>query len=95
MKYFSEKLNKFYDTEKACAEAEEAQEKARVEAEEKKKALAEQRATRAKEVEKAYEAMTEARQNYNKVLNDFLKDYGSFHATFTNTSPFFSFFDWF
>ena len=43
MKFYSEKLNKVFDTEEACAEAESAQEKAVAEAEAKKKALAEER----------------------------------------------------
>lgn len=95
MKYFSEKLKKLFDSEQACAEAEEAQEKALADAEAKRKALAEERANRAKEVEEKYKAAIDAKKEYDKALRAFLKDYGSFHATFTSTDPFFSLFDWF
>lgn len=95
MKFYSEKLNKVFDTQEACAEAESAQEKAVAEAEAKKKALAEERANRAKAVEDAYRKAIEAKQEYDKILQEFLKDYGSFHATFKTTDPFFGIFDWF
>ena len=39
------------------------------------------RAKRAKEVETAISAAESAQKKANKLLNDFLKDYGSFHAT--------------
>ena len=95
MKFYSEKLNKVYDTEQACVEAESAHDKAIAEAEAKKKALVEERATRAKEVEDLYKAAVEAKKAYDEKLRDFLKDYGSFHATFKNVDPFFTLFDWF
>lgn len=95
MKYFSEKLNKMFDSEDACAEAESAHEKAMAEAEAKKKALADERANRAKEVEDLYKLAVEAKQNYDAKLREFLKDYGSFHLTFRDVDPFFSLLDWF
>jgi len=95
MKFYSESLNKMFDSADACAEAESAHEKAMAEAEAKKKALADERASRAKEVEEAYKTAVEAKKVYNEKLQDFLKDYGSFHATFKNVDPFFSFLDWF
>lgn len=95
MKYFSEKLNKVFDTEEACVKAERAHETAIAEAEAKKKALAEERATRAKEVEELYKAAVEAKKAYDEKLKEFLRDYKTFHATFKTTDPFFSFFDWF
>ena len=95
MKFYSEKLNKVYDTEQACVEAESAHDKAIAEAEAKKKALVEERATRAKEVEDLYKAAVEAKKAYDEKLRAFLKDYGSFHATFKNVDPFFSLLDWF
>lgn len=81
MKYYSEKLNKLFDTQEACARAEKEHEKAVAEVEAKKKALADERAKRAKEVESAYNAVIAAKKDYQKVLNDFVKDYGSFHMT--------------
>ena len=95
MKYFSEKLNKVFDTEKACVEAEMAHDKTVAEAEAKKKALADERANRAKAVEELYDKAVKAKQEYDKALQGFLKDYGSFHATFKTTDPFFGIFDWF
>jgi len=94
MKYFSEKLNKIFDSAEACEEAEVAHDKAIAEAEAKKKALADERATRAKEVEDLYKAAVEAKKAYNIALQDFLKDYGSFHFTMKDVDPFFGVFDW-
>ena len=95
MKYFSEVLNQVFDSAEECAQAEEAHNKALAEAEAKKKALTDERANRAKEVEDAYRKAIEAKRDYDKLLGDFLKDYGSFHATFKTTDPFFGIFDWF
>lgn len=91
MKYFSEKTKRFYDDEKTCvaAEAEFDEKLAKIEAE--KKALAEARKERAKEVEDAYIASREAEKKYIELRNAFVKDYGSFHMTIRNQevpSPF-------
>ena len=59
------------------------------------KALADARAARAKEVEDLYKNAVEAKKLYDEALRAFLKDYGSFHATFKNVDPFFSLLDWF
>lgn len=88
MKYFSEKLNKLFETAEACAEAEEAHDKAIAEAEAKKKALTEARAERAKEIDRLYEEMIKAQKTHAKAVNDFVKDYGSYHKTYR------SFEDW-
>ena len=79
MKFYSEMLKKFYDTQSDCETAEKQAIEAKEKAETKAKALVEQRASRAKEVENAY-----------KVLNDFCKDYGSYHFSVTGqeTDPF-------
>lgn len=95
MKFYSEKLNKMFDDDKSCLKAEEEHEKAVAEAEAKKKALADERANRAKAVEELYRKAIEAKQEYDKALREFLKDYGSFHATFKTSDPFFGIFDWF
>lgn len=70
MKYYSEKLNKVFDTEDELKTAEEEQEK-KYAVQLKKK---EERAERAKEVENAY-------KEYRKLLNAFIKDYGYYHQT--------------
>ena len=106
MKYFSELLNRVYNSEEECIEAEEKHKKALAEAEEKrqkavaeakakKEALANERAERAKKIEELYKAAAAAEREYKTALNDFIKDYGSFHATFKTTDPFFSILDWF
>ena len=95
MKIYSEVLNKMFDTEKECVEAEKAHEKQLAEAEAKKKALTEERASRAKNVEDLYKQAVEAKAAYDKELRAFLDDYGSFHCTLKNVDPFFGFFDWF
>ena len=94
MKFYSEKLNQLFNTYELCAQAEEEHDKAVAEAEAKKKALADERANRAKEVEELYKQAIEAKRTYDEALQAFLKDYGSFHATFKTTDPFFGIFDW-
>lgn len=92
MKYYSETLNKVFENEKDCLNAEK-EYKAKVEAEEKrKKELADSRKTRAKEVEDAYKAVINAQKHYNELLTSFCKEYGSFHMTFSTTDDFRSLF---
>lgn len=93
MKYYSDKIRKFYDTEEECVKAEKAYTD-KLEAEERKKQeLAAQRKTRAKEVEDARTAAIEAQKNYKKLVNDFCKDYGSFHFTYGGKPDSFSIWD--
>lgn len=84
MKYYSEELKRFYDTEEECMRATNQflDEKKREAEEANKKAKA--RAERAKEVEEAQKAMRQAEKNYHDVLEKFLKDYGSYHMTATS-----------
>lgn len=82
MKYYSEKTKKFYEDEAACKEAEESFDKQLVAIETKKKELAEARGARAKEVEDAYKKLQEANKEYRELLEKFIKDYGSYHATY-------------
>jgi hypothetical protein len=92
MKYYSETLNKVFENEKDCLNAEK-EYKAKVEAEEKrKKELADSRKARAKEVEDAYKAVIDAQKHYNELKNKFVDDFGSFHMTFSTTDDFHSLF---
>ena len=92
MKYYSETLNKVFENEKDCLNAEK-EYKAKVEAEEKrKKELADSRKARAKEVEDAYKAVIDAKKHYNELKNKFVDDFGSFHMTFSTTDDFHSLF---
>ena len=86
MKYFSEVLNKTFDSEKECLEAENlaklAKEKADKEAKEKK----EKRAARAAEVEQAIKDSAAAQKKAEELLKAFVKDYGSYHTTLKDVS---------
>lgn len=95
MKYYSETLNKVFDSEEACQEAESQHEQKLAAQQARKEALASERSARAKEVETAYRAAADAGRAYNEVLGRFLKDYGSYHATFKDIDPFFDVFDLF
>ena len=77
MKYFSEITKKVYNTpeELETAEKEVLDEQ---KAQEEKSA---KRAERAKEVEEAYAKAADVEEQADKLLNEFLKDYGSFHTT--------------
>lgn len=92
MKYYSEKLNKFYDTPDACQRAEfEAKEKENLEKikkerevalakEKKEKAIAERKEA-AEKVESARKAFNEARKAYHNELSGFCQKYGTYHYT--------------
>lgn len=86
MKYYSEKTKKYYDDEKSCVSAEKEYDKAH--AVELRKT--EERKEAAKKVEDAYKKAVEAREEYNKILNEFLDEYGSYHMTVTDRVPTFS-----
>lgn len=73
MKYFSDKLNRVYETVEELETAEAELDRKNQE----KKKLVEERAARAKEVEEAYKA-------YRELLSKFCDDYGSFHTSFTS-----------
>ena len=94
MKFYSDVTKKFYDTEKACLEAEfkvkEEKNRAQIlrekqerEKKEKQEKLAAERKTRAQEVEKAREAMVAAQSKYREVLEAFVKDYHTYHLSLT------------
>lgn len=85
MKFYSEVTKGFYDSAKSCEEAEKEYNKALDEKKEKEKALKAKRKTRAKELEDAYKAIKEAEKKYSKLRNQFIKDYGSYHMTFTDS----------
>jgi len=106
MKYYAEKLNKFFDTPEECQRAEfEAKEQEnlarvkkereeRLAKEQKEKALAE-RKTAAEKVDAARKAMTEAQANYRKELEGFINKYGTYHYSTSNPDEVPNLFDWF
>lgn len=83
MKYYSELTKTFYETEKDCLKAEKEHTDALRKKEETEKKKTEQRKARAQEVEVARAKLTEAKKNYDKLLADFCKDYGSYHYSIT------------
>lgn len=87
MKIISEKTGKTYETVDECLTAEAEYDKTVAEEKAKKQALVDARKERATEVENAYKASVEAKNNYYKVLHNFIKDYGSFHMTFKDENP--------
>ena len=70
IKYYSELTKKLYDTQEDLQKAEITLTKSKAD-----------RAERAKEVEKALKEATEASKKANKLLQEFVKDYGSFKTT--------------
>lgn len=89
MKFYSEKLNKMFDTAAEVVQAEEVHDKKVAEEKAKKEQLVNARKSRADEVKKAFEdakkAQEKANEAYkkaNEVLSAFCKDYGAYHETF-------------
>lgn len=84
MKYYSEALNKMFDSEKELIAEEAKARNAEIEKQAIEKKKAEERKNRAAKVEQARIAANEAATNYHKLLADFCKDYGSYHYTIKN-----------
>lgn len=87
MYIYSEKTKQRYDTVDECLNAEKAWEEERAAEQERKQKLADERKTRAKEVEDAFKTAYE-------LLEAFTKDYNSFHFTIRADSPFKNFMNW-
>ena len=89
MKYYSEQLKKIFDSAAECEKAEADHKAALEEKERKQQELTAQRKERAAEVESAYKEMIDAQKKFYKLKGEFLKDYKSFHMTFsTQDTPF-------
>lgn len=89
--YYSEVLNKNFETENECLDAEKAHEEklAFVKAEREKKLelekqKKEERKARADEVTQAFKDADEARKHAYELMDQFCKDYGSFHTSYTS-----------
>jgi phage-related tail protein len=94
MKIYSEKTRKEYTTVEECLEAEAQFDAAKTKEEQKKKVLSENRKKRANEVEEAYKKMLEAQKTYCKLRNEFIREYGSYHMTFSiDSDDFHGFFE--
>ena len=78
MKYYSETLNKIYDTQEELISAECAYKK-KLDEQKKKEAEEAERLTKLKaEKEKRLQEINEAREAYNKLLRNYWKDYGDY-----------------
>jgi flagellar hook-basal body complex protein FliE len=86
MKYYSEKLNKIFDSEDECQKQEKAFLDKQKAEEEKQVKLAETRKARAKEVEDAYKKANEAYKEFLELKNKFIKDYRTIHMSFDELS---------
>ena len=96
MKYYSDKTKALYESEEACRQAEEAFEKQQIQAKleqarkereekERKEKDAAERKAMAAEVEAARKAMVEAQHAYHEKIDAFIKKYGTYHMTWTNS----------
>lgn len=92
MKFYSEILKEFFNSEAECSKAEN-DELTRMEKrkEEEEKLLTEKKA-RAAEVEKAYKEIIKATEHYNTLLTKFIKDYKSCHFKIPNNELFYKIF---
>mgnify|MGYP006369515041 FL=1 len=79
MKYYSDKTKKYYEEDQL--DVLKADEEAFDKENQKLEVAKAERAERAKEVEEAYKKAEEARREADKLLNDFVKGYKSFHFT--------------
>lgn len=90
MRIISDLTHQEYKTVAECEKAEAEFNRKKAEQEAAAKKLADNRKARATEVEKALENMRAAEKKYHDLLAAFVKDYGSFHYSFTDEkdSPF-------
>lgn len=93
MKYYSEMTDKVYETQEECEKAEEALVAKQKAEEEKQLALKNEREARSKEVVEAFKKAREAEAEAQKLLKEFVKDYGSFHISYNGKSSMPSMFD--
>lgn len=98
MKFYSELTKKFYNTTQECEKAEVEFKKSLDEEEAKKKAEQKERKEMAQEVSSAYDDYRKALQKYEELRNSFVKKFGTYHMTITDSSmktPFSIFEDFF
>lgn len=80
MKYYSEKLKKVYDTVEQLDTAEKEYDEAHAAEIAKQK----ERKARAEEISNARKDAIKAQEHYDELIKQFVKDYGSYHATYTD-----------
>ena len=89
MKFYSELPQHFYESEDACKQSDSQFNKDLAAKNSKEKALKAERKQRAEEVNDAYKAIKEAEKHYCELSDQFVKDYGSFNMTVTETGSVF------
>ena len=80
MKFYTDKTKKLYDSVELLEAAETEYDKAHAAEIAKQK----ERKARAEEINKARKDAIKAQEHYNKLVDKFVKDYGSYHATYTD-----------
>lgn len=83
MKFYSETLNKLFDTAAELRKEEAAANEAKLAKEKAEKEKKEARAKRAKEVDEALKAANVAQAKAIKLLREFTKDFGYYHTSYT------------
>ena len=89
MRYYSDQLKKVYDTIEECEKAEHednvkkaAAEVALAEQKAKREKLAAERKDKAAHIDELRKNMVKAQREYSEAITDFVKTYGTYHATF-------------
>ena len=95
MRFYSDVLNKVFDSEEELNAEESKYELAVKEQEEKKALIAEERANSAKEISELIEKRNALKEEVRNVeveldekLNEFISKYGSYHYSFSNLNNF-------
>ena len=87
IKYYSEQLNKLFNTPEELLAAEDKVNAAKKAEEEKRAQLKANREKRAKEVEEAFKLASEDTKKAYALLDAFVKDFGPFHTTIKDATP--------
>ena len=83
MRYYSDHLNKLFNSPEELEAAEFEAKKKAEEEEAKKKALVESRKADADKVEELRKAAVKANKDYREALADFCKKHGAYHRTYS------------
>lgn len=76
MVIYSEKTKERYDTVQECIAAETEYDRKQAKIAEEKKKIEMEKENRVKEITQACQAVKDADENYRKLVNEFVKDYG-------------------
>lgn len=82
MRYYSDHLKKFFETEEACLAAEEAYIKAEQDKESEREVMAKEIECAYSDLQKAIENYSHARTVYRKLMNEYIARYGTTYTNF-------------